>query len=239
MTNKKELAGIASKTREELAGIARDLRSYIEAEKAAGTADIITPARPRNAASNSKKSGLLDPVKREVFSCRRCPLYKTKKNYVFSDGDPEARLVFVGEAPGGDEDIQGVPFVGRAGQLLTKMIEAMGLRRQDVYICNVIKCRPPNNRAPLPEEVAACKDYLLRQVGIISPKVICCLGKHATEALLGTEVFITKIRGKEFEFNGVTLIPTYHPAYLLRNPSAKKEVWQDLKKIMKILSEQD
>ncbi|MFA5339175.1 MAG: uracil-DNA glycosylase [Candidatus Omnitrophota bacterium] len=239
MTNKKDLAGIASNAREDLAGIARDLKSYIKSEKAAGIADVITPARRRDAASGSKKAALLEPVKKEVFSCRRCLLYKIKKNYVFSDGDPEARLVFIGEAPGEDEDIRGVPFVGRAGQLLTKMIEAMGLRRQDVYICNVIKCRPPNNRAPLPEEVTACKDYLLRQVGIISPKVICCLGKHAAEALLGTEVFITKIRGKEFEFNGVTLIPTYHPAYLLRNPSAKKEVWQDLKKIMNILSEQD
>ncbi len=227
----------ASDPKKELARIARDLRSYVEAEKASGIADVITPARRRGAASGSKKAALLEPVKKEVLSCQRCPLYKTKKNYVFSDGDPEARLVFIGEAPGEDEDIQGIPFVGRAGQLLTKMIEAMGLRRQDVYICNVIKCRPPNNRAPLPEEAAACKGYLLRQIEIIAPKVICCLGKHASEALLDTEVFITKIRGKEFEFNGITLIPTYHPAYLLRNPSAKKEVWQDLKKILKILSE--
>ncbi len=222
--------------RKELTGITMDLKSYVKAEKAAGTADIIMPARHRDAASASKKSVLLEPVKKEVLSCHRCPLYKTKTNYVFSDGDPEARLVFVGEAPGGDEDLQGVPFVGRAGQLLTKMIEAMGLKRQDVYICNVIKCRPPENRAPLPEEIAACKDYLLRQIEVISPKVICTLGKHAAEALLDTEVFISKIRGKEFEFNGVTLIPTYHPAYLLRNPSAKKEVWIDLKKIIKILS---
>ena len=224
-------------TREELAGIARDLKAYIEAERSAGASDIITPAGRRDAASGSGKAALLEPVKKEVFSCQRCHLYKTKKNYVFSDGDPEARLVFVGEAPGEDEDIRGVPFVGRAGQLLTKMIEAMGLRRRDVYICNVIKCRPPNNRAPLPEEIAACKNYLLRQIEAISPKVICALGKHAAEALLDTEVFITKIRGKEFEFNGVTLIPTYHPAYLLRNPSAKKEVWTDLKKIIKILSQ--
>ncbi len=222
--------------RKELAGIARDLRSYVEAEKAAGTSDIIMSACRRGNASGPNKAASLEPIKKEVLSCRRCPLYKTKKNYVFSDGDPGARLVFVGEAPGGDEDIQGVPFVGRAGQLLTKMIEAMGLKRQDVYICNVIKCRPPENRAPLPEEIAACKDYLLRQIEVISPRVICTLGKHAAEALLDTEVFISKIRGKEFEFNGVTLIPTYHPAYLLRNPSAKKEVWIDLKKIIKILS---
>lgn len=212
----------------ELSKIVRDLRSYIEAERASGVENLIRPKRPM--------AELLAPVKKEVFSCRRCPLHKTKSNYVFSDGDPGARLMFIGEAPGEDEDIQGVPFVGRAGQLLTKMIEAMDLRRQDVYICNVIKCRPPENRPPLPEEVAACKGYLLKQIDIISPKVICCLGKHATEALLDTEVFITKIRGKEFDFNGITLIPTYHPAYLLRNPPAKKEVWKDLKKIIKILS---
>ncbi|MDD4879089.1 MAG: uracil-DNA glycosylase [Candidatus Omnitrophica bacterium] len=236
VNTRKELTSSAGNTRKELTSIANDLKRYIEAERAAGTADILSPARPRAAASDQKKARLLEPVKKEVLSCRRCALYKTKKNYVFSDGDPGAPLVFIGEAPGEDEDIQGVPFVGRAGQLLTKMIEAMGLRRQDVYICNVIKCRPPNNRAPLPGEAAACRDYLLSQIGIISPKVICCLGKHAAEALLGTEVFITKIRGKEFEFNGITLIPTYHPAYLLRNPSAKKEVWQDLKKIIKILS---
>jgi DNA polymerase len=172
-----------------------------------------------------------------VFPAGACPLYRTKTNYVFSDGSDNAKLMFVGEAPGADEDAQGVPFVGRAGQLLTKMIEAMGLRRQEVYICNVLKCRPPENRSPLPEEVKACKGYLMRQIELVSPKVICCLGKHAAQALLDTDVPITKVRGKEMEFNGRVMIPTYHPAYLLRNPPAKKEVWEDLKKIMKILSE--
>lgn len=226
--------------KKELLEITKNLKSYIEAEKSAGIENLIVLGRGAPAAGNKpegSKAELLTPVKKEVFSCRRCPLYKTKRNYVFSDGDPRARLMFIGEAPGEDEDIQGVPFVGRAGKLLTKMIEAMGLRRQDVYICNVIKCRPPDNRAPLPDEVTACKGYLLRQIDIISPKVICCLGKHSAQALLETEIFITKIRGKEFDFNGTTLIPTYHPAYLLRNPSGKKEVWQDLRKIMKILSE--
>lgn len=225
--------------KKELWEIAKNLKSYVEAEKSAGIENLIVLGRGAPAAGNKpegSKAELLASVKKEVFSCRRCPLYKTKRNYVFSDGDPQARLMFIGEAPGEDEDIQGVPFVGRAGKLLTKMIEAMGLRRQDVYICNVIKCRPPNNRAPLPDEVTACKGYLLRQIDIISPKVICCLGKHSAQALLETEIFITKIRGSEFDFNGATLIPTYHPAYLLRNPSAKKEVWLDLKKIIKILS---
>jgi len=225
-------------SRAELLEIAKGLKSYVEAESASGVEDVYSVSRKAKK-KDGPKADQLEPVKKEVFSCKRCPLYKTKTNYVFSDGDPGARLMFVGEAPGGDEDMQGVPFVGRAGQLLTKMIEAMGLKRQDVYICNVIKCRPPENRAPLPEEVAACKGYLLRQIEAVSPKVICCLGKHAAQALLDTEVFITKIRGKELEFNGTILIPTYHPAYLLRNPPAKKEVWQDLKKIMKILSEPD
>jgi len=225
-----------SDPKRELLEIAKDLKSYIEFERANGIENLYVAVSATGKRSKASKAELLALVKKEVFSCRLCPLYRTKRNYVFSGGKAEARLMFIGEAPGEDEDIQGIPFVGRAGQLLTKMIEAMGLQRQDVYICNVIKCRPPNNRAPLPEEVAACKGYLLRQIEIISPKVICCLGKHAAQALLETEVFITKIRGKIFEFDGITLIPTYHPAYLLRNPDSKKEVWQDLKKIMKILS---
>lgn len=214
-----------SESKKELLGIIKDLGSYVKLEKKSGVNSIMrVPAD-------------LSSVKEEVFSCRACPLYKTKKNYVFSDGSERAKLMFVGEAPGEDEDLQGVPFVGRAGQLLTKMIEAMGLTRQEVYICNVLKCRPPENRSPLPEEIRACKGYLVRQIDIISPKVICCLGKHAAQALLDTDVLITKIRGKEMEFNGKLMIPTYHPAYLLRNPPAKKEVWEDLKKIMKILSD--
>ena len=229
----------AENPKKELLEIAKNLRSFVESERAGGIDSLVVRRSSADKEVKGSKAGLLAPVKKEVFSCRRCPLYKTKKNYVFSDGDPEAGLLFVGEAPGEDEDMQGVPFVGRAGQLLTKMIEAMGLNRREVYICNVIKCRPPNNRAPLPEEVAACKGYLLRQIEIISPKVICCLGKHASQALLDSEIQITKIRGKELDFNGIKLIPTYHPAYLLRNPPAKKEVWQDLKKIMKILSETD
>ncbi|MFA5164116.1 MAG: uracil-DNA glycosylase [Candidatus Omnitrophota bacterium] len=216
-------------SRKELLDIVKGVKSYIELERNGGV-DSIMVAAPAG------KAGLSD-IKSEVFRCKACPLYRTKTNYVFSDGSDNARLMFVGEAPGADEDAQGVPFVGRAGQLLTKMIEAMGLRRQEVYICNVLKCRPPENRSPLPEEVKACKGYLMRQIELVSPKVICCLGKHAAQALLDMDVPITKVRGKEMEFNGRIMIPTYHPAYLLRNPPAKKEVWEDLKKIMKILSE--
>ncbi len=219
--------------KQELSSIIKDLKAYVGSEKACGIEMLTVSRKPRR----GNGGGLIDAVKQEVLSCRACPLHRTKKNYVFSDGDPRARLMFVGEAPGEDEDIQGKPFVGRAGQLLTKMIEAMGLKRQEVYICNVLKCRPPNNRSPQPEEVSACKGFLLRQIDIISPKVICCLGKHAAQALLDMEVPITKMRGKEMDFNGRIMVPTYHPAYLLRNPSAKKDVWEDLKKVMKILSE--
>jgi DNA polymerase len=219
--------------KKELASILKNLRAYVGSEKACGIEMLTISGNP---VCNKGVDGL-SALKEEVLSCRACPLHRTKKNYVFSDGDPRAKLMFVGEAPGEDEDIQGKPFVGRAGQLLTKMIEAMGLKRQEVYICNVLKCRPPNNRSPQPEEVSACKGFLLRQIDIVSPKVICCLGKHAAQALLDMEVPITRMRGKEMDFYGRIMIPTYHPAYLLRNPSAKKEVWEDLKKIMKILPE--
>ncbi len=147
-------------------------------------------------------------------------------------------MIFVGEAPGRDEDLQGVPFVGRAGKLLTKMIEAMGLKREQVYICNVLKDRPPENRTPLPEEMEACLPFLQEQIRIVQPKVICVLGSIAAKALIGPFVSITKIRGERHEYLGIPLIPTFHPAYLLRNPPAKKEAWEDLKKVMKLLKEE-
>ena len=178
----------------------------------------------------------LAELEQEVIACRACPLYRTRTHHVFSDGDPHARLVFVGEAPGRQEDLEGKPFVGAAGQLLTKMIEAIGLRREQVYICNVLKDRPPENRTPLPEEVEACRPYLLRQLELIGPKVICVLGAVAAKALLGPETSITKVRGRPHEFLGAVLIPTFHPAYLLRNPPAKKFAWQDLKKVKKLLN---
>ncbi len=154
---------------------------------------------------------------------------------VVSDGTPQAKLVFVGEAPGRDEDLQGVPFVGAAGQLLTKMIEAIGMKREDVYICNVLKHRPPGNRTPLPEEVDACFPYLQEQLTIVQPTVICTLGAVATKALLGPYVSITKIRGEIRDYQGIPVIPTFHPAYLLRNPAAKKFAWADLKKVKRLL----
>jgi DNA polymerase len=156
---------------------------------------------------------------------------------VFGVGNPNADLMFVGEAPGADEDVQGEPFVGRAGQLLTKIIEAIDLTRADVYIANVIKCRPPGNRNPEPDEVAQCEPFLFRQIDVIRPKVIVALGKFATQCLLKTDVPITRIRGREFAYRDAVLIPTYHPAYLLRNPSSKREVWEDMKRVRAILSQ--
>jgi DNA polymerase len=170
--------------------------------------------------------------------CSRCKLHTLgRKQVVFGVGNPNADLMFVGEAPGADEDIQGEPFVGRAGQLLTKIIEAIDLRREDVYIANVIKCRPPNNRNPEPDEVAQCEPFLFRQVDIIKPKVIVALGKFAAQCLLKSDAPITRIRGREFTYRDSILIPTYHPAYLLRNPSAKREVWDDMKKVRAILTQ--
>jgi uracil-DNA glycosylase len=168
-------------------------------------------------------------------NCTRCKLHKARTNIVFGVGNPKAQLVFVGEGPGRDEDEQGEPFVGRAGKLLTQMIEAMGLRRPDVYICNVVKCRPPENRLPEPDEIATCSPYLLRQLGVIQPKVICCLGACSAQTMLQTTQGISKFRGEWFDYKGSKLIATYHPAYLLRNPAAKSEVWKDLQKVMAVL----
>jgi len=171
----------------------------------------------------------------ELAGCTRCKLHRRRTNIVFGVGNPHADLVFVGEGPGHDEDVQGIPFVGRAGQLLTQMITAMGLSRDDVYIANVVKCRPPENRTPEKDEIATCLPFLLRQLTNINPKVIVSLGSVAAQALLNTNKSISHFRGQWFDFRGAKLMPTYHPAYLLRNPHAKPEVWADLKKVMALL----
>lgn len=168
-------------------------------------------------------------------NCTRCKLHKGRTKLVFGVGNPKADLVFVGEGPGRDEDQQGEPFVGRAGKLLTQMIEAMSLRREDVYICNVVKCRPPENRLPEKDEITTCSPFLMRQLAVIQPKVICCLGSCSAQTLLQTNQGISRFRGEWFDFRGSKLIATYHPAYLLRNPAAKGEVWKDLKKVMTVL----
>jgi len=175
----------------------------------------------------------LDRIRADISpTCTRCKLHKARTQIVFGVGNPKAQLVFVGEGPGRDEDEQGEPFVGRAGKLLTQMIEAMNLKREDVYICNVVKCRPPENRLPEKDEIATCSPYLLRQLGVIAPKVICCLGACSAQTLLETTQGISRFRGEWFDFHGAKLIATYHPAYLLRNPAAKGEVWKDLQKVM-------
>jgi len=179
----------------------------------------------------------LNEVRMDLGDCRRCALHGGRKNIVFGEGNPHAGLVFVGEAPGADEDEQGRPFVGRAGQLLTKIIEAMKLQRQDVYICNILKCRPPGNRNPESGEIAACEPFLVKQLESIRPKVICALGSFAAHTLLKSDVAISLLRGRFHRYHDIPLMPTYHPAYLLRNPSQKRQVWEDVQQIMKLMAE--
>ena len=171
----------------------------------------------------------LDAFRREICECQCCTLGKTRNNFVFGSGNPDAGIMFIGEAPGADEDAQGQPFVGKAGQLLTKIIEAMGMRREEVYICNVLKCRPPRNRDPNPEEIASCEPYLKRQIEIVQPKIICTLGRISTQALLKTSAPMRSLRGMLHEYEGIPLIATYHPAALLRNPQWKRGTWEDVK----------
>lgn len=180
---------------------------------------------------------LIEELRREMLDCHKCPLGKTRTNLVFGVGNPMADLMFVGEAPGRDEDLQGEPFVGRAGQLLTKIIEAIGMKRSDVYIANVLKCRPPANRNPLPDEIVPCIPYLLKQIEIIQPKVLCALGTFAAQTLLNTKAPVGTLRGKFHDYKGIPMMVTFHPAYLLRNPNDKAKVWEDMKKVRDLLEE--
>jgi DNA polymerase len=180
----------------------------------------------------------LQAIRSEIGDCTRCKLHRLgRRQIVFGVGNPSADLMFVGEAPGADEDVQGIPFVGRAGQLLTKIIEAIGLRRDEVYIANVIKCRPPENRNPEPDEVETCEPFLFQQIDRIQPKVIVALGTFAAKALLKTQDPISRLRGRAFDYRGATLIPTFHPAFLLRSPERKRDVWEDMKKVRALLLE--
>ena len=174
-------------------------------------------------------------IREELGDCTRCRLHGGRRTLVFGVGNPDAALMFVGEAPGRDEDLQGIPFVGRAGQLLTRIIEAIDLRREDVYIANVIKCRPPDNRNPQPDEVRTCEPFLFAQIDAIRPRVIVAMGSFAARTLLRTEDAISRLRGRVFEFRGARLIPTFHPAFLLRSPDRKRDVWEDMKKVRSIL----
>jgi DNA polymerase len=244
---------------EELRAIVGQLRTNLEARgrsglvgvvttKSAPKAAVVVPAaapvataavehehvdEPQDAAAVKPKNGKvgLQVLRDEIGDCKRCKLAPTRTNLVYGVGNPDADLVFVGEAPGADEDAQGEPFVGRAGQLLTKMIEAMGYTRDDVYICNVLKCRPPGNRNPEPDEVASCEPFLKRQLAAIRPRMIVALGKFAAQCLLRDDTPITRLRGGFRSYEGIPLMPTLHPAYLLRDPSKKKLAWEDLKAV--------
>jgi DNA polymerase len=187
---------------------------------------------------NQQPSGeSLEDIRADLGDCRRCKLCSGRTNIVFGSGTSEAKLVFVGEGPGADEDAQGLPFVGAAGQLLTKIIEAIQLTRDQVYICNIVKCRPPSNRTPEEDEIAACSPFMFRQIENIRPRVICCLGTVAAQTVLGTKTAVGKLRGRFHDYRGIQVMPTWHPAYLLRNPNAKRDVWDDVKKIRALLDE--
>src|SRR2546428_616801 len=211
-----------------------EVRAWLAWAEESGLQNLAPPGRQAQQVETVKLP-LLEAVRTELGECTRCKLHKTRTNIVFGVGNPEARLMFVGEGPGEDEDLQGYPFVGKAGQLLTKMIEAMGLRREDVYICNTVKCRPPNNRNPEPEELLACEPFLKGQLGAVKPEAIVTLGKFAAQALLREQTPITRLRGQWREYQGIPVMPTFHPAYLLRSPAEKSKVWEDLKQVMKRL----
>jgi len=229
-------------------------QSYLQALKLAGVEEIPNSYLPNldQTSPPPQKTDTfdLDALKKHIGNCTRCPLHHKRNNVVFGDGNPHAQLMFVGEAPGEDEDRQGLPFVGRAGQLLTKIIQAMGLDRKDVYIANVLKCRPPNNRNPEPIEIETCSPFLNQQIEIIHPKIIVCLGTFAAQTLLATDTRISLLRGAFHPWpnpeylerynttipaNSIRLLPTYHPSFLLRNPAMKKPVWEDMQKVMKEL----
>ena len=211
-----------------------DRREPFEPADLEGPADESAEGQPVTVSKSAAEA--LAAVRADIGDCTRCKLHGLgRKQIVFGVGNPHAELMFVGEAPGGDEDIQGIPFVGRAGQLLTKIIEAIGLKRDEVYIANVIKCRPPQNRNPEPDEVDTCRPFLFQQIDIIAPKVIVALGKFAAQTLLETADPISRLRGRVYEYRGAKLIPTFHPAYLLRTPESKREVWEDMKLVRTLL----
>ncbi|SMC17579.1 DNA polymerase [Desulfacinum hydrothermale DSM 13146] len=187
--------------------------------------------------SANEKAQRLLALREELGECTRCQLHGTRTHLVFGEGNPAARLVFVGEGPGADEDRLGRPFVGRAGKLLDKMIQAIGLRREQVYICNVVKCRPPGNRTPIPEEIEPCSPFLYKQLEVVQPKVICTLGACATQTILQTTKPISELRSGVRLWRGIPVVPTYHPAYLLRNPAKKANVWEDLLRVLQILED--
>jgi uracil-DNA glycosylase family 4 len=241
--------------REELAELASSLRRHLQRQQRVGIRFVRPTQFPTISSSVgednllattdgdlfSETSGILraeslDELRAAIGDCRRCKLWPGRTHLVFGVGNPNAKLMFIGEGPGRDEDLQGEPFVGRAGQLLTDIItKGMGLCRQDVYIANVVKCRPPENRNPEPDEVGSCEPFLKKQIDLVRPEIIVALGKFAVQTLLQSKVPITRLRGSWYTYHGIKLMPTFHPAYLLRNPGDKKLVWEDIKKVIKEL----
>ena len=223
-------------------GVSRDASWRRRAEtgrQASEPLDLSEPVEPSHPVVFARSAEALAAIRTDLGECVRCKLHaQGRKQIVFGVGDPSADLMFIGEAPGADEDAQGVPFVGRAGQLLTKMIEAMGFRRDEVYIANVLKCRPPGNRDPHPDEVESCEPFLFQQIQTIQPKVIVALGKFAAQTLLKTQDPISRLRGRIYEYRGAKLIPTFHPSFLLRSPGYKREAWEDLKQALAIMGRQ-
>jgi len=242
--------------------ILQNLENYLKFQKTLGMKEIIDLSKETTASLQNKKikdnennlpflflskenekelpnqgtkETLMKNLRDEIGDCKRCKLHTGRTNLVFGTGNVNSELVFVGEAPGADEDIQGEPFVGRAGELLTKIIKAMGYDRKEIYIANIIKCRPPNNRNPEPDEIKTCEPFLRKQLSIISPKIICTLGTFATQTLLKTQERISLLRGKFYLYQGIKVMPTFHPAFLLRNPQEKRTVWEDVKLVMKEL----
>jgi len=216
----------------DLPEILESLKTHFEYRKTCGINYFQKPEEQKIILSEDNQS-LLDKVVEEMGECKRCKLHPMRKNIVFGVGSSNARLMFVGEAPGAEEDEQGIPFVGKAGHLLTKIIEAIDLKRSDVYIANIIKCRPPSNRNPDEDEITTCIPFLKKQIEIIAPEIVCTLGNIATRSLLDTDIGVTKLRGRFHERSGLKIMPTYHPSYLLRDQSKKRETWEDMKKVKK------
>ena len=220
-------------------GVSRD---PIWRRRAGVTPDSAVPSSPGDApeaagAAHETAPDTLAQIRADLGECTRCALHSGRRTLVFGAGNPDADLVFVGEAPGRDEDQQGLPFVGRAGQLLTKIIASIGLTRDEVYIANVVKCRPPGNRNPELDEVQTCEPFLFRQLDVIRPRVVVALGAFAVRTLLRTDQAISRVRGQVYAFRGATLVPTFHPAFLLRSPDRKRDVWEDMKKVRALLDD--
>ena len=217
-----------------LSEIREDLKAYLQYMKGLGYAGVTLSEDSLRILDHWSKGAMaetLDMIRADLGTCQRCKLHKGRKHIVFGAGNPRAKLVLVGEGPGYEEDIQGKPFVGQAGQLLTRILRAIRLTREEVYICNIIKCRPPGNRNPEPDEIAACIPFLRRQLRAMRPGLICALGTFAAQTLLETKTPISRLRGNFYTYEGINLLPTYHPAFLLRNPSKKADVWEDVQKL--------